>query len=134
MKYEFETITDEQFNISYNSANPWFVLLYMRTFLLRWDELQDKEKRKMLINEIYNGGEGPDSDYNVTKVRVNSLYRIIRSGRAIEAMDKVIMSDKLNEDFMEDYCAVKRLLMEIKKGKTEFPWKDLVLEVEYNYD
>lgn len=134
MKYIFETITDEQFNISYNSANPWFVLLYMRAFLLRWDELQDEEKRKMLIHEIYNGGKGPDKNYDGTKTRVNSLYRIIRSGRAIEAMEQVIMSDKLNEDFMEEYCAIKKMLVEIKKGKSVFPWIDLALEVEYNYD
>lgn len=101
---------------------------------IKMDELQDKEKRKMLIHEIYNGGEGPDTGYNGTKVRVNSLYRIIRSGRAIEAMERAIMTDKLNEDFMDEYCAVKRLLVEVKKEKSVFPWKNLVLEVEYNYD
>jgi hypothetical protein len=56
----------DQFDNTYNSANPWFVLLYMEAFLIRWDELIDDEKRKLLISEIYNGGDGPDANYTGT--------------------------------------------------------------------
>lgn len=114
-------ISDKQFVQAYRSAGLWFVALYMEAFTLRYDELQDEIKKKYMITEIYNNGDGPDKDEGGTRTRVNSLLRIIEAGRIIEALKVVADSNRLKFDFPNAVKTATELLSRISKGEFVFP-------------
>lgn len=114
-------ITEAQFQKAYRSAGLWFVALYMEAFLLRIDELKDNAKKAELISEIYNKGENADKDEGGTRTRVNSLWRIIESGRAVQALEVAANSDRLKNDFHDAYETANDLLKRINSGEFIMP-------------
>ena len=114
-------ISDAQFQKAYRSAGLWFVALYMEAFLLRIDELKDESRKTKLIEEIYDNGNNADRDEHGTRTRVNSLWRIIESGRVIQALETAAVSDRLNKDFRDAYDTASNLLLRIKNGDFEIP-------------
>jgi hypothetical protein len=89
----------------------------METFLLRLDELADKDLNKMLIEELYDNGENTfDKNIGGTRTRVNSLYKIIQSGREIEALEQVIKASKVSNKNPQAILDAKDLLSRIKLG------------------
>jgi len=113
-----ESITDKQFINSYRSAGLWFVALYMEAFLLRIDELDDDLLKTKLIEEIYDNGENTfDKEISGTRTRVNALYRIIKAGRGIEALEIATNSKRLKKEFPEAASQAKDLLDRINTGR-----------------
>ncbi len=111
-------ITDKQFINSYRSAGLWFVALYMEAFILRIDELEDRLLKTKFVEEIYDNGENA-SDKNIggTRTRVNSLYRIIKSNRVVEALEVATNSERLNREFPEAADEARDLLKRIRSGE-----------------
>lgn len=66
-----EIISDAQFIRSYRTAGLWFVGMYVEAFLLRFDEVEDDDKRARLIDEIYDNGRNADEDLTGARARVN---------------------------------------------------------------
>jgi hypothetical protein len=116
-----QSISEAQFQNAYRSAGLWFVALYMEAFLLRIDELRDDVKKTHLIEEIYDNGDNADKYEGGTRTRVNSLWRIIDSGRTIQALEVAINSDRLRHDFRDAYEAANDLLNRIKCGEFVIP-------------
>ena len=114
-------ISDKQFIQAYRSAGLWFVALYMEAFILRYDELQDDIKKIYITSEIYNNGNGPDKDEGGTRTRVNSLLRIIDSGRIIEALEVAANSSRLKSDFPNAVKTAVELLSRISSGELVLP-------------
>lgn len=114
-------ISEAQFQKAYRSAGLWFVALYMEPFLLRYDELQDPVKKTHFIEEIYNNGDNADKDEGGTRTRVNSLWRIIESGRTLQALEVAVSSDRLKNDFYDAYESANDLLNRIKNGEFIIP-------------
>lgn len=111
-------ISEKQFINAYRSAGLWFVALYMEAFLLRIDELKDNVLKTNLIEEIYNNGENAfDKEINGTRTRVNSLLRIIESGRVIEALEVAVGSISLIRNFPSAVDTAMNLIESIKKGE-----------------
>ncbi|MDD4591706.1 MAG: hypothetical protein PHG06_14945 [Parabacteroides sp.] len=108
-----QLITDAQYVNAYRSAGLWFVGMYMEAFLLRFDELEDKDKKTKLIDEIYDHGRNADENLRGTKTRVNALHRIIKAGREMEALETVINSNKVDK---EAVSIAKDLLSRINSG------------------
>lgn len=116
-----ELISDTQYIRAYRSAGLWFVGMYMEAFLLRIDELVDDNSKAKLIEEIYDNGENTfDKDLSGTRTRVNSLYRIIKAGREIEALKKVIQSDRVAKENPQAIIDAKDLLIRIKSGDFKY--------------
>jgi hypothetical protein len=109
-------MTQKQFINSYRSAGLWFVALFMEAFLLRIDELNDPNKKTKLIEEIYNNGQSFDKNEGGTRTRVNCLFRIIKAGRVIEALDVAVASERLRKDFPDAAKQAEDLLKRIKSG------------------
>jgi hypothetical protein len=116
-----KNISDKQFVQAYRSAGLWFVALYMEAFILRFDELQDEIKKMYMITEIYDNGDGPDKDEGGTRTRVNSLLRIIESGRIIEALEVAAESSRLMTDFPNAVRTAIELLNRINNGSFVLP-------------
>jgi predicted RNA-binding protein associated with RNAse of E/G family len=114
-------ISEAQFQNAYRSAGLWFVALYMEAFLLRIDELQDDVKKTHLIEEIYDNGQNADKYESGTRTRVNCLWRIINSGRSIQALEVAANSNRLRNDFPEAYKTANDLLKRINNGEFIMP-------------
>ncbi|WML52378.1 hypothetical protein RCG17_23845 [Neobacillus sp. PS3-12] len=114
-------ITQKQFINSYRSAGLWFVALFMESFLLRIDELCDPNKKTKLIEELYNNGQAFDKDEGGTRTRVNCLFRIIESGRIVEALETAAVSERLRRDFPDAANKAENLLKRIKSGEFNIP-------------
>ena len=115
------TITDKQFQNAYRSAGLWFVALYTEAFLVRIDELRDDVKRTHLVEEIFNNGEGPDKTEGGTRTRLNSLWRIIRAGRIVQAIELAANSSRLQREFPEAAQTARELLNRIENGSFAIP-------------
>ncbi len=114
-------ITEKQFQNAYRSAGLWFVALYTEAFLIRIDELQDEIKKTHLVEEIFNNGEGFDKEECGTRTRVNSLWRIIRAGRIMQALELAANSSRLHREFPEAANAARDLLSRIENGSFAVP-------------
>ena len=111
-------LTDKQFINAYRSAGLWFVALYMEAFIVRKEAHMDSLAKRKLIEEIYNDGDNTfDKGIDATRTRVNSLIRIIRSGRASEALEIASLSDRLHKEFPEAAETAGDLLLRIDLGK-----------------
>ena len=107
-------INDEQFERAYRSAGLWFVGEYMELFLSRINELRDDVSKNKIIEELYNDGNGFDKKISGTRTRVNSLLRIIESGRVEDALKVVISSPKIQGDYENVFIKSKELLRKIE--------------------
>ncbi|BAL01356.1 hypothetical protein OBV_41570 [Oscillibacter valericigenes Sjm18-20] len=114
-------ISEAQFQKAYRSAGLWFVAMYTEAFLLRIDEIQDPVKKTYFIKEIYNNGNNADKDESGTRTRVNSLWRIIESGRTLQVLEIAANSDRLRNDFRDAYETANDLLNRIKTGEFIIP-------------
>ena len=115
-------ITDKQFIKTYRSAALWFVALYMEAFLLRISELEDDGRKSKLVEEIYDNGENAfDKDESGTRTRVNCLWRIIKAGRAVQALEVAANSNRLKKDFYDAFKIANDLLKRIKNGEFIMP-------------
>ena len=111
-------MNDEQFEGACNSSGLWFVGMYMEAFLLRLDELEDKNLKSKLIEEIYDNGENTfDKKIGGTRTRVNSLYRIITGNRVVDALESVIKSDRVSKENPQAITDAQDLLKKIEKGE-----------------
>ena len=118
-----ESITDKQFINSYRSAGLWFVALYMEEFLLRVDELDDDLLKNKLIEEIYDNGENTfDKEISGTRTRVNALYRIIKAGRVIEALEIAINSKRLKKSFLKQLVRQKTCWTELIQASLKYSY------------
>lgn len=113
----YKQINESQFKTAYRSASLWFSVLYMEVLIVRFNELEDDVKRKYLINEIYDNGNGPDKKESGTRTRVNSLFRIIESNRVVDTLEVAVKSDRLKYDFPEAYKTAIDLLGRITSGE-----------------
>lgn len=114
-------ISEEQFQNAYRSAGLWFVAMYMEAFLMRIDELKDDVKKAQLVKEIFDKGGNADREEGGTRTRVNSLWRIIDSGRAVQALEIAANSDRLKNDFYDAFETANDLLKRIKSSEFIMP-------------
>ena len=94
---------DKQFNDAFKSAGGWFVANY---YLLaeRWCGSSSE------LAEVIFKNDKTDSDIQGTKTRVNSLFRIIENGRGVEALKKVVESNKIEKLHPESKIIAKNIL------------------------
>ncbi|MFL8675128.1 hypothetical protein [Clostridioides sp. GD02404] len=116
-----ELINDEQFERAYRSVGLWFVGMYMEKFLLRLDELENKELKVKFTKEIYDSKNNTfDKGLGGTRIRVNCLHKIIKAGREIEALEQVVNSDRVAKQNPEAINVAKDLLNRIKNGTFKY--------------
>ncbi len=116
------SLSDDELVENFESASPWFVGLYMETFLNSLGSLSDKNSKNNFTHDILRYDpilidENSLDIYN----RVESLLRIIRGGRTLDALNMVLDYDI---DTIYDIYAREEalyLLALIKKGKLTFP-------------
>ncbi len=116
------SLSDDELVENFESASPWFVGLYMETFLNSLGSLSDKNSKNNFTHDILRYDpilidENSLDIYN----RVESLLRIIRGGRTLDALNMVLDYDT---DTIYDIYAREEalyLLALIKKGKLTFP-------------
>lgn len=115
-------LSDDEFIESFESASPWFVGLYMETFLNNLNLLFNRQ----LKNEFTYNIRRYDPiliDENLLDIynRVESLLRIIKGNRVVDALKMVTESDTHT---MYDIYAREEaiyLLTLIKNGKIILP-------------
>jgi hypothetical protein len=86
------SITDKQFEDSLYAARLWFIGSYMDEFLSNEDILNKLSERQRLAQRFASEG------ISDSMTRVDDVCRIIREGRTIEALERVIRSEKVNRD------------------------------------
>ena len=85
MKKEERTIQKIEDDVK--SAGQTFLGMRMGDLLCRIPELDDKERKKDLIQEYYENQIGTyDKDFSGTRIRVNAAARIIRGDKVIYAL------------------------------------------------
>jgi hypothetical protein len=86
------SITDKQFEDSIYAAGLWFIGSYMDEFLSNEEILCELSERQKFARRLEKEG------VSESMTRVDDVCRIIREGRTIEALERVIKSDKVNRD------------------------------------
>ena len=115
-------LSNDELIESFESASPWFVGLYMETFLNNLSFLCNRQSKNEFTYDIHRYypiliDENLLDIYN----RVESLLRIIKGNRVIDALKMVIEYDT---DTMYDIYAQQEaiyLLSLINKGKILLP-------------
>ena len=86
-------MTDAQFKTAFTAAGGWFIVTQFETVYL-W-----RGTREELGDQLYR--QGFDNDRTGTSARTSALLRIIKEGRAREALVRIRDSDKINRDHPE---------------------------------
>ena len=115
-------LSNDELIESFESANPWFVGLYMETFLNNLSFLCNRQLKNEFTYDIHRY-DPILIDENLLDIynRVESLLRIIKGNRVIDALKMVIEYDT---DTMYDIYAQQEaiyLLSLINKGKILLP-------------
>ena len=115
-------LSNDELIESFESASPWFVGLYMETFLNNLSFLCNRQSKNEFTYYIHRY-DPILIDENLLDIynRVESLLRIIKGNRVIDALKMVIEYDT---DTMYDIYAQQEaiyLLSLINKGKILLP-------------
>ena len=115
-------LSNDELIESFESANPWFVGLYMETFLNNLSFLCNRQSKNEFTYDIHRY-DPILIDENLLDIynRVESLLRIIKGNRVIDALKMVIEYDT---DTIYDIYAQQEaiyLLSLINKGKILLP-------------
>lgn len=115
-------LSDDELIESFESASPWFVGLYMETFLNNLSFLSNRQAKNEFTYDIHRYdpiliNENILDIYN----RVESLLKIIKGNRVLDALKMVLDYDA---DTIYDIYARQEaiyLLSLIKNGKITLP-------------
>lgn len=115
-------LNDDEFIEVFESASPWFVGLYMETFLNNLSSLSNRQSKNEFTYDIHRY-DPILIDENILDIynRVESLLKIIKSDRVLDALKKVIDYDT---DTIYDIYAREEaiyLLNLINNGKLNLP-------------
>lgn len=115
-------LTDNELIEVFQSASPWFVGLYMETFLNNFSLLSNKQSKNEFAYDIHKS-DPILIDENIIDIynRVESLLKIIKSNRVLDALKMVVDYDT---DTIYDMYAREEaiyLLSLIDKGKIILP-------------
>lgn len=115
-------LSDDELVESFESASPWFVGLYMETFLDNLSFLSNQQAKNEFTSDIHRY-DPILIDENILDIynRVESLLKIIKGNRALDALKMVLDYDT---DTIYDIYAREEaiyLLALIKNGKITLP-------------
>jgi len=115
-------LSDDELVENFESASPWFVGLYMETFLNNLSFLSNRQTKNEFTADIHRY-DPILIDENILDIynRVESLLRIIKGNRALDALKMVLDYDT---DTIYDIYAREEaiyLLSLIKNGKINLP-------------
>lgn len=115
-------LTDNELIEVFQSASPWFVGLYMETFLNNFSLLSNRQGKNEFAYDIHKS-DPILIDENIIDIynRVESLLKIIKSNRVLDALKMVVDYDT---DTIYDMYAREEaiyLLSLIDKGKIILP-------------
>ena len=115
-------LSDDELVESFESASPWFVGLYMETFLNNLIFLSNRQAKNEFTSDIHRY-DPILIDENILDIynRVESLLKIIKGGRVLDALKMVLDYDT---DTIYDIYAREEaiyLLTLIKNGKVTLP-------------
>lgn len=87
---EFKERSDKKILDDIKSAGQTFLGLRMEELLLRINELDDTDRKKLLIQEYYEHQIGTHDDkFDGTRTRVNSAIRIIAANKVLFALKAI---------------------------------------------
>lgn len=115
-------LSDDELVENFESASPWFVGLYMETFLNNLSSLSNRQTKNEFTTDIHRY-DPILIDENILDIynRVESLLRIIKGNRVLDALKMVLDYDT---DTIYDIYAREEaiyLLSLIKNGKISLP-------------
>lgn len=115
-------LSDDELVESFESASPWFVGLYMETFLNNLSFLSNRQAKNEFTSDIHRY-DPILIDENILDIynRVESLLKIIKGDRVLDALKMVLDYDT---DTIYDIYAREEaiyLLTLIKNGKVTLP-------------
>lgn len=115
-------LSDDELVESFESASPWFVGLYMETFLNNLSFLSNRQAKNEFTSDIHRY-DPILIDENILDIynRVESLLKIIKGNRVLDALKMVVDYDT---DTIYDIYAREEaiyLLTLIKNGKITLP-------------
>lgn len=115
-------LSDDELVESFESASPWFVGLYMETFLNNLSFLSNRQAKNEFTSDIHRY-DPILIDENILDIynRVESLLKIIKGDRVLDALKMVLDYDT---DTIYDIYAREEaiyLLALIKNGKITLP-------------
>ena len=115
-------LSDDELVENFESASPWFVGLYMETFLNNLSFLSNRQAKNEFTSDIHRY-DPILIDENILDIynRVESLLKIIKGGRVLDALKMVLDYDT---DTIYDIYAREEaiyLLTLIKNGKITLP-------------
>ena len=115
-------LSDDELVESFESASPWFVGLYMETFLNNLSFLSNQQAKNEFTSDIHRY-DPILIDENILDIynRVESLLKIIKGDRILDALKMVLDYDT---DTIYDIYAREEaiyLLTLIKNGKITLP-------------
>lgn len=121
MKKEERTIQKIEDDVK--SAGKTFLGMRMGDLLCRIPELDDKERKKDLIQEYYENQIGTyDKDFSGTRTRVNAAARIIRGDKVIYVLSLIDGSDP--RVLPEAVGRAKDTISKIESGEIPLPKLD----------
>lgn len=115
-------LSDDELVESFESASPWFIGLYMETFLNNLSFLSNRQAKNEFTYDIHRY-DPILIDENILDIynRVESLLKIIKGGRVLDALKMVVDYDT---DTIYDIYAREEaiyLLALINNGKITLP-------------
>lgn len=115
-------LSDDELVENFESASPWFVGLYMETFLNNLSFLSNRQTKSEFTTDIHRY-DPILIDENILDIyiRVESLLKIIKGNRVLDALKMVLDYDT---DTIYDIYARQEaiyLLALIKNGKITLP-------------
>lgn len=118
-------LSDDELVENFESASPWFVGLYMETFLNNLNFLSNRQAKNEFTSDIHRY-DPILIDENILDIynRVESLLKIIKGDRVLDALKMVLDYDT---DTIYDIYAREEaiyLLSLIKNGKITLPKSD----------
>ena len=115
-------LSDDELIKNFESASSWFVGLYMETFLNNFNSLTNEKSKSEFTSEIHR--YDPiliDENMLDIYIRVESLLKIIRGNRVLDALKMVINYDICNIYDIYAHDEAIYLLNLIKNGKFTLP-------------
>lgn len=120
---EFIQLSNDELKEYFNSANSWFVGLYMESFLKNFENLSNEEFQNELINDLKSSEPYlAENSIEQIKEKVDSLYKIICSKKVLEALNMVILFESDEEPNCYAYEEAKYLRSLIEKGRIKLPY------------
>ena len=120
---EFIQLSDDELKQYFDSANSWFVGLYMESLLKNLENLSNEDFLNELINDLKSSEPYlAESSLEEIKEKVDSLYKIICSKKVLEALNMVILFESDEEPNCYAYEEAKYLTSLIKKGSIKLPY------------